>query len=81
MFEDLASPRVTARSDLQDASGSSLDLGAAMPWVGLGALALLLGVGIWGFFWFNRPRLPPEQHARFADELRRALEASEPQNV
>lgn len=82
MFEALPAPAVSAAADMSEArSAARLNLETLWPWVGLAALFILIasGAGLW--MWGNRPKLPREEHARFADELRAVLQTQERQNA
>jgi flagellar M-ring protein FliF len=81
MFASLPAPVTSATTEAATERGSQFELERAAPWIGLGALGLLFAsvVGFW--LWLNRPRLARAEHARFADELRAAMQAQERQNA
>lgn len=71
MFEALPAPAVAATADTRTEA-------APMPfnvpfWMMLALAALAAVAGACAWAWFNRPRLAPEEHARFADTLRTLL--------
>lgn len=49
-------------------------LAATLPWAGLALLALL---GLFAWRWWRKPRLDANEHERFADRLKAALDAEQ----
>jgi hypothetical protein len=82
MFESLPGPASSAVSiNSDDRHPQAFAWESALPWVGLLALLVFVssGVGLWA--WLNRPKLAHDEHQRFADQLRTALQTQEGQNV
>lgn len=75
MFEALPAAVISGSADALSSQASGFTLTQALPWAGLMLLVLLSAAGLGAWAWLSKPKLAPEEHARFADELKAALRA------
>jgi flagellar M-ring protein FliF len=73
MFETLPSRVTSAAADATPPTRAPISVADIAMWLAIGAALFVLAGGVALWLWLNRPKLPREEQARFADQLREAL--------